>query len=86
MLCNGFYFNAVCGFFFQERCWFKTFFPEEFTRFSEGNYCSSQLYTTVNKIHIRSLEMAYVFYQLVIKEQLCNCDVLETQYQSCVLN
>lgn len=34
-------------FFFQERCWFETVFPEEFTRFSEGNYSPSQSYSAV---------------------------------------
>lgn len=49
ILHNVFDINAVFAFFFQERCWFETVFPEEFTRFSEGKYSPSQSYTAVKK-------------------------------------
>lgn len=49
ILHNAFDINPACIFFFQERCWFETVFPEEFIGFSEGNCSPSQSYTAVKK-------------------------------------
>ena len=81
--CAMFFILMLCVFLFQERCWFKTFFSEEFTRFSEGNYSCSQLYTTLKK-KSEIWKLHYHFHCIVIRELLCSCPVFVKKYQSCL--